>query len=75
MHIIYCELVKLLRYIYIYIYIKANFVNNDFFFRILNIFNTHTRGEGRRFLKNLQWCISKRALYHFHVKYKKGSKS
>ena len=21
------------------------------FFRILNIFNTHTRGEGRRFLK------------------------
>ena len=47
MHIIYCELVKLL--IYIYIYIKANFVNNDFFFfRILNIFNTHTRGEGRR---------------------------
>ena len=46
-----------------------------FFFRILNIFNTHTRGEGRRFLKNLQWCISKRALYHFHVKYKKGSKS
>ena len=30
-----------------------------FLLRILNIFNTHTHGEGRRSYKNLWWYISK----------------
>ena len=36
---------------------KSSLIFFFFFFRILSIFNTHIRGEGRRFFKETYNCV------------------